>query len=255
MKGIGKIIGAAIGLFFGGWPGLVMGLLLGHFVDSAAPRHERLRDLRTAFFETLFLLMGHLAKADGRVSEQEIAVDEAIMDRMQLGRYQRSEAIALFNRGKQPGFDADTTTEHFYRAAQFQPMLRRALVEFLLDTALADGRLKPEGYQVLARIATGVAIPAGEFELLVNLRTNARAYRRPQGPKTPARPDPYRVLGVEPTASDRAVKQAYRRLMSQHHPDKLAAQGLPKEMLDLAKEKTVAIRTAWDEVRRQRGLR
>ena len=89
--------------------------------------------------------MGHLAKADGRVSEDEIAQARAVMDRMQLDEEQRKQAIALFNRGKEADFPLQDTVAQFAHAVRFRKQLILVLLEVLLQIALADGTLHEEG--------------------------------------------------------------------------------------------------------------
>ncbi len=57
------------------------------------------------------------------------------------------------------------------------------------------------------------------------------------------------------TATNAEVKRSYRRLMSQNHPDKLVARGLPESMLEVAKQKTQAIQAAFERIRESRGMR
>ena len=78
---------------------------------------------------------------------------------------------------------------------------------------------------------------------------------RPNQPGKRRWSEAYGVLGVAPTASDRDVKTAYRRLMNQHHPDKQAARGLPDSMMEIAKERTSEIRAAYEVVKSHRGFR
>jgi DnaJ like chaperone protein len=253
----GKIIGAFIGLLFGGLGGALFGAFLGHAVDSVAPRVGviNLAAAQQAFFKALFSTMGHLAKADGRVSEREIAVAQEIMSRMQLSAHQRRLAIELFNQGKQPGFALAPTIQAFYQVCGSQPNLLRMFVEILLDAALADGKLDTAAVAVMLSICNHLGISQAEFEQMVNMRHNAAGYRRQARQPQRANSDPYQVLGIVPGASDREVKQAYRRLISQHHPDKLVSKGLPKEMMDLAKDKTAETTAAYDDIRKRRDMR
>ena len=113
----GKIIGAFIGLIFGGLPGALFGAFVGHAIDTVAP-HVVVLNLaasQEAFTRALFSTMGHLAKADGRVSEREIAVAQEVMSRMHLNQAQRHTAIGLFNEGKGSGFDLEATLQSFHR--------------------------------------------------------------------------------------------------------------------------------------------
>ena len=253
----GKVIGAFLGLIFGGLPGAVFGALIGHAVDSVAPQVVviNLEASQKAFYRALFSTMGHLAKADGRVSEREIAVAQGVMSRMQLNRSQRRLAIELFNQGKQPGYELATTLRAFYQVCGSQPALLRMFVEILLDAALADGKLDTAAVAVMITICNNLGISQVELQRMVSMRHNAAGYRRQARQPLRARSDPYQVLGVSQSASDREIKQAYRRLISQHHPDKLVSRGLPKEMMDLAKDKTAELTAAYDDIKKRRKMR
>ena len=67
--------------------------------------------------------------------------------------------------------------------------------------------------------------------------------------------DPYATLEIDRRATDKQIKQAYRRLINRNHPDKLVSRGLPEEMLNLAKERTTKIRAAYEQIRTERGFR
>ncbi|MDJ0654939.1 MAG: co-chaperone DjlA [Xanthomonadales bacterium] len=252
----GKVVGGAVGLMMGGPVGAFVGAALGHAVDTGLPSIGLfdLQRAQRAFFESVFLVMGHIAKSDGRVSEREIAVAEAIMTRMQLTGDQRQEAIKLFNRGKRGGFNLTETLGHLHQACGAQPQLFRLFLEIQLDAAFADGSLKPQGRAVLQRCASFLGVPQWELDRILAMRSGAR----PGGMRQPQKPvsaDPYGVLGVDRKAGEGEIKKAYRRLISQHHPDKLVSKGLPKEMLDLAKDKTAEIRAAYEQIRTERGFR
>ena len=63
------------------------------------------------------------------------------------------------------------------------------------------------------------------------------------------------MLGVADDASNDEVKKAYRRLMNQHHPDKLVARGLPQSMIGIAEQKTHEVRTAYEKLQSRRGFK
>ena len=65
----------------------------------------------------------------------------------------------------------------------------------------------------------------------------------------------YAQLGLEPSASDAEVKKAYRKLVSQYHPDKLVSHGLPEEMMEMAKIRVREINTAYDQIKQARGFK
>ncbi len=272
MLPIGAIIGAALGFKAGGFLGAILGWWLGTQVQNwladefgAGSPKTRIQD---AYFKALFLSLGKLAKADGRVSEEEIVRARRIMQRMNLSEAQKKQAIALFNQGKQANFDIRPAVAEFSRLAARSFALKQMFVEMLLDAASADGKISPEEWKILLMVAELLGIPQPIFVMLAQMR--GFAYRaggaegtgrshqyqsgygagfRPQ----PQREDPYQVLGVKREDSRATIRKAYKKLMSQHHPDKLVAKGLPPEMIEIAKEKTQKITAAWEQIERERG--
>lgn len=222
-------------------------------------------DVQKAFFETTFSVMGHVAKADGRVSEIEIRMARAVMDKLRLSPARIEEAMNLFNDGKRPDFPLDACMERFLRVCRHRRDLHRIFIEIQLQAALADGQISDAERHVLERVASYLRIPAWELRQLEALIIAAQ--RRASGaqgnyggrssaaPSRPSLSDAYAVLGVSREASDAEVKKAYRRLMSRHHPDKLAANGLPEDMREVAAEKTREILAAYEQVREARGMK
>jgi DnaJ like chaperone protein len=266
----GKLIGGALGFWFGGFWGAILGVLVGHQLDRAwlrvSPEGRGRRErTQVAFFEATFSVMGAVAKSDGRVSENEIAFARSVMDRMSLSGEQRQLAIRLFTEGKQPDFPLDRALARFRRACNHRRTLIQMFLEIQLQAAFADGRLDAAERELLLHIFGRLGFSARQFS---HLETIVRAASHfggagswedsPRRPTPSPRPDriqeAYQVLGVERDASDSEVTRAYRRLMSQHHPDKLVAKGLPEEMIKLANERTQEIREAYDTVREVRGI-
>jgi DnaJ like chaperone protein len=247
---LARAIGAGIGMILAGPIGLLLGLLIGFFIDKAhalrASFTPGLDTARTTFFETTFTLMGRIAKSDGRVSEQEVAVTEQLMGRMGLSAEHRREAIALFKRGATPEFAVDAQIERFVTDCGAHPNLRHMLLMFLFSAE----------HELLARIATRIGFSPAAFEQLMRMFSAQDSFG--QAPGAPSRAhglaEAYAALGVEETADDRAVKHAYRRLMSQYHPDKLIAEGMPEDMVRMATERTQEIQNAWDLIRKSRGI-
>lgn len=267
MAWIGKVAGALIGFAIWRWPGAILGAILGHQFDrgmagrgAGRPGGRRRRstpaERQQLFFETTFIVMGHLAKSDGRVSEVEIAAARDVMQRMQLGEADTRLAMDLFNRGKRPDFPVDDQVARFRRHCGSEPQLVYLFLEIQVDLALASGSVTPGQRELLARIADALGV--GRIDLL-RIEALLRARRRgaPAGAQAgdSGLERAYATLGVEAAASDAEVKTAYRRLMNEHHPDKAAARGLPESMRRLAEERTQEIRAAWELVRERRGLR
>jgi len=261
----GKLIGALIGYWLGRWPGLVLGILLGHLYDKwqeakamVGAQEDLHGPIQETFFQTTFSVMGHLAKADGQVSDAEITAVERVMAQMSLNAEQRQEAIRWFNEGKKPDYPLDATLEKFRQTCRWRQQLILVFLEMQLQVALADKRLEPEESRLLGHIFERLGYSRQIFEQLVAMMRGAQhyyEYSHAGAAHAAARPslaDAYAVLGVAESASDAEVKKAYRRLMSQHHPDKLVAKGLPKEMINVAKEKVQEINLAYDQIMKTR---
>lgn len=260
----GKLAGGAFGFMLGGPLGALLGVVLGHNFDRGLrtlPDTETPADrerVQTAFFTATFAVMGHLAKADGRVSEQEIRMAEAVMSEMSLSPEMRRAAIGLFNQGKSAGFDLDAVLTQFRRECHGRGTLLGMFIEIQLQAAYADGSLDPAEDRLLAHVCARLGVSEHEYRRLERMIRAERGFagdaggRRPR-PAGPTLEEAYAVLGVDPGASDAELKRAYRRLLSQHHPDKLVSRGLPEEMMKVATQKTHEIRQAYERVREARG--
>jgi DnaJ like chaperone protein len=259
---IGKLLGAVFGYMGGGFIGAIIGFIVGHFFDKGlasartfvAPQQDAAA--QQAFFTTVFTVMGQLAKADGRISEVEIARAEQMMTGLGLSDEHRREAIALFKRGATPEFQLEQQLAEFLQHCARHNQLKNLLLEYLLGIAMADGTLHMAEQELLQRVANDLGFSPIQFQqLLEMLRARQRFHQGAQQQREPdsdALGDAYRALGVSPTATDSEVKMAFRRLMSQHHPDKLMAQGVPEDMIKMATEKTQDIRAAYELIERAR---
>ncbi len=259
----GKVIGGAFGFMLGGPLGALFGAALGHSFDrglrsslralpgedAGATRQER---AQAAFFSATFGVMGHISKADGRVSQEEIRLAGAVMDQLGLHGDLRTAARNLFNAGRASDFPLDDVLAQLRRECRYSLNLARLFVEIQMQAAYADGTVHPAERRVLNHIAKVLGLAEGELE---QLEAVVRAHAAP-GDGTTAALSPeeaYTILGVPSDASDVEVKRAYRRLMNRHHPDKLVSKGLPEEMMRAATEKTREIKAAYERVKEARG--
>lgn len=259
----GKAIGAFIGVLVAGPVGALFGLFIGHLFDvqaaapiAAKPRVREPLGVQEAFFRATFQVMGHLAKADGRVTEEEIHAARMIMAELHLAEREVQYAIELFGEGKDAGFPLEDTLRELFQLCRSRPDLCRMFVQVQLQAALWGDSLNTAGRKVLARICACLDISGYEVVQMEALLRMQRATRDSQQSSAIDRvAQAHEVLGVERSASDAAVTKAYRRLMSQNHPDKLVAKGLPESMMRLAQEKTRQIRAAYELIREARGMR
>lgn len=275
MKWAGKVVGAALGLATGLGPvGAAIGLIIGHAYDERMAADDDggpdgdPAAVRAVFFRNAFRVMGYVAKSDGRVSEQEIAAAREIFRQFRLDEAQTRQAIDLFTEGKSAGFDLDAALAELREACGRRHDLLRVFVEVQLRAALLGNDMAGGTRALLGRIAQRLGVSGLEFAHLEALLRLQGYGARPAGPGAgwggAAPPPPrreeslaeaYEVLEVSPQATDAEVKRAYRRAMSQNHPDKLVSRGLPESMMEMAKQKTQTIQRAYERVRVARGMR
>ena len=275
MNWAGKAIGGVLGLATLGPWGAVLGALVGHQFDTGAGFGSLLGGgadparVNALFFPTTFRVMGHIAKADGRVSEQEIASARSVMHALRLNSAQMLSAMGYFNEGKQAAFDLDAHLRQLRGAIAPHPELANFFVEIQLQAALAGDGLSALPLARLRRVALLLGLGQAQFARLESILrwshagvgTGAGAGARAAGTSAGRATgeeriaQAYSLLEATPSMSDEQIVKAYRRQMSRHHPDKLQAQGLPDAMLERAKERTQRIQVAYEAIRERRGMR
>ena len=277
MNWAGKIIGGTLGLLALGPIGAALGAFIGHQFDSGQISVAMFtggpdpRLVNQLFFPTAFRVMGHIAKADGRVTEQEIASARAVMHAMHLQPDQIQAAIGYFNEGKQPEFDLDAALARLRASIARTPDLAQFFVEIQLQASIAGDGLSEVPRARLQRVAMLLGLSANDFarlESLLRFRqgasmgagagANGRGGGAGMGAAAASQEriaQAYSLLEAAAQMSDEDVVKAYRRQMSRHHPDKLRANGLPQSMLERAKERTQQIQAAYELIRERRGMR
>lgn len=257
----GKALGGAFGFMIGGPLGALMGIAFGHSFDrglgkaaegGSAADQER---IQAAFFTATFSVMGYIAKSDGRVTRDEIRLAETVMDRLGLDQAMRAAAKKLFNEGKAADFPIAEVITQFRRETHRRTTLIQMFLEIQLQAAYADGVMHPAEKDALSEICGHLGVPLAQLRRLEEMLQAGFGRSRQAGdPAAPSLDDAYHLLGIDNLVSDAELKKAYRRLMSQHHPDKLVAKGLPDEMIRDATEKTQQIKSAYEQIRKSRGI-
>lgn len=283
----GKIIGALIGLSLIKLPGLLVGLFVGHLFDVFyAKEFSRQGGFagffssksniqnQAIFFHALFSALGHVCKADGKVTPEEIAVASALMDNMNLTGNTRKEAQQAFREGKARDFPLARMLDNFKQHCHSRRDVLQVYLEILISAACADGAVSSAEVRVLEKVAKSLGFSRKDLHFLITTyqaqqrfrqrgsgqqHFNQREYRSQQQyqqyTSSNSLSDAYKIIGAKESDDDKSIKRAYKRQMAQHHPDKLSAKDLPKQAIELAKSKTQDIQAAYELIKQRRGMK
>lgn len=264
----GKLLGAFLGYLMAGPVGSLFGILIGNFFDRGLNEHfsnpvwhyhaEKRPTVKKIFFQSIFSVMGHISKADGRISEQEIEATKALMHDMNLNKEQRLAAQFYFNEGKKENFKLIPVIKMLHKTAYSNPSLLKLFINTQYNLSQIDG-LSQKKIQIMNTILTQLNCAPIHEQSRFNddfYKQNHSSYSRQAEPTPKAGhvlDQAYAILQIPPSSSKQDVKRAYRRLISRNHPDKLSAQGLPKEKIKQANEKTHIIRKAYEQICANKG--
>jgi DnaJ like chaperone protein len=264
----GKILGALFGMALLKIPGLFIGLLIGHWFDrsyggafaSRGGFNGFSRDQSEAqgiFRYNTFAVMGHIAKSNGVVTKSHIQQATVFMDQLGLTAAQKQEAQAAFRDGKQTDFPLLEQLAEFRSVYRTRPDVLLMFLEIQISTAYVDLYLSSAEQKILTQVASALGINAIQFEqMLSRYEAEARFAKNCSNGAVDSGnrlTDAYKILGISSDSSEMQLKKAYKKLMAQHHPDKLMSQGLPPELMDVAKQKTQDIQAAYELIRKQRS--
>ena len=255
-----KFIGVIAGFFLFGFIGAVLGYIVGVVVDRAIalgagginPLTNALR--QTVFLETMFILMGKLAKADGHISQDEINHVEQFIQKLGMTTEHRTQAIAWFKKGADESFEIESTYKRFMSICGHTKDLKQVLLVYLIVIALADGHFHPAEEALLTEIASHFGYDNAAFKQLMDMVLNQSHFGGQQTNPAEVLDDAYKALGVTKDSTDQEIKRAYRKLISQYHPDKLMGQGVPEDMIAVATEQAKEIQLAYDLIKKNRNI-
>jgi DnaJ like chaperone protein len=262
----GKIIGGVAGFVTGGPLGAVMGAALGHAADAgggrgmggmfgrpsvreAADIAAMLGSKEQLFAISVVVLAAKLAKCDGPVKRPEIDTFKRLF---RIPPESLREVGQLFDQARDSGDDYRPFAKRLGEAFQDNKGMLEDVLAALFQIARADGPLTKSEVAFLQQVQLGFGLDAPAWERARDGRTQQQHSSAAAAPQTG--PDPYAVLGVGRDASDDALRQAWRQLMRENHPDSLAARGVPPEFVKRATDKVAEINAAWDRVKRERKL-
>lgn len=248
MSWFGKIMGGSVGFMLGGPLGAVLGATLGHaFIDDktrsgyAEPGRMTGQEQRqTVFFAATFAMLGKMAKADGRVCQNEIdAVRSFMRDKLRLNPALQQFAIGVFNEAKDDTTSFEDYARQFAQVFRNDPQLRTMCYEMLFSVALADGVLHPAEEKLLREAPALLGLHGNIFDTVRRQHVSDISHH-------------YATLGLENGADSGEVKKAYRKLVSEYHPDKIIAKGLPEDFIKFAEGKFREINEAYEAITKSR---
>ena len=254
MSWLGKMIGGTIGFALGGPIGAVAGAAFGHtFVDkkeqaylSSGPgARETLSSNEQAqlvFFTAAFSMLAKICKADGNVTGSEISAVEKFMKQdLQLDLNGQQTAKNIFRQAVDSPESFNAFAIQFYSVFNTQPRIIELMMDVLLRVSTADGRISKEEETMLlsaTRIFNYSSTDYGRLKSKYVKETNKY----------------YAVLKCYETSSNEEIKKRYRKLVTEYHPDKIEAKGLPEEFIKFANDKFKEIQEAYDYVKKERGI-
>lgn len=243
MAKFGKWVGLGLGWALGGPIGGILGLAVGSIFDSGTntgsgqARSVREKTLRGDYAASLLVLIAAVMKADGRVMKSELDyVKRYFVSR--FGEDTASEAVVMLRDILKQEIPLRDVTNQLSQRLDYS--YRLEMLHFLFGIASADGTVSDSENKVINRIAGYMSISDSDFESI-------RAMFVSQTDSS------YKILEIEPTTSDEDVKKAYRRMAMKYHPDKVSHLG--EDFKKVAHEKFRKVQEAYDQIKKERGLK
>jgi DnaJ like chaperone protein len=246
MGWFGKLTFGTVGLFFGGPLGAIAGAAFGHHLvdkDEDDKVHQTsfrpVEQAQAVYFISMFSILGKLAKADGAVTSEEIAVVEGFLATLQIPEQEKRFAKRIFNEAMESPYSIGDFAEQFYRMNNRRPVILLSFMDLLFKLAAADGKLHKNEEASLMRVREIFQINEQQFD---NIKSgyfkDADRY--------------YKILNCTPANSDQEIKASYKKLVKDFHPDTVISKGLPEEFVQFATGRFQEIQDAYERIRKER---
>jgi DnaJ like chaperone protein len=249
------VVGAVAGWTLASIPGALLGALLGHVLDRRLAI-ESWRELRQRLrgggalpvVQLQFVLLGRIAKSEGRVTEAHIRRAREEMHRLGLSDEQARQAMEAFSRGKRGQDDLLVPL----KCLREQPEIGRRLIASCWRIAGTSGRVGRAQAELIMLWGRWLGLTAAQVEAL---RPKVESLPREKASRSDGYEDALALLGIGEGSEPEEIKRAYRRQLSRHHPDKLAGAGAGEVEVRQATEQTRRLHAAYELVMRRRGFR
>lgn len=277
MQYFGKILGAIIGLLSGiGFWGLFIGIIIGYIADKITNQNEyslNKKQQKELFFRTIFQVMGHLTKSKGMITNHDIKMASFIMKKMKLSNQDCIIAKESFREGKKIDYPLRKNLRKIRSSNLWKSDLIKIFLEIQIQAALVDGSLHPNEKNILYIIVEELGISFTQFNYLLQILEKSKMntnnyqswwnnssnsqekekyfYKKNQNKFTLL--DACNILGVKTNDDFFTIKRAYKKLMSKNHPDKVLSQGYSSKMIEIAKEKTQKIQSAYNFIKKEKN--
>ncbi len=248
MGWFGKLTLGTMGMLFAGPLGAIAGAALGHqLIDkkgnqlNRSMRFGQAEQSQAAYFVSIFSILGKLAKADGVITRDEIAVMEGFLSTLNIPEQQKEFAKKVFREAKNSAYSIDDFAMQLYQINRNQPTLLLSFMDLLFKLAAADGKFHPAEEAQIKRIQKIFMISDRQYENLKAVYFNdVDGY--------------YKVLNCTPDSPDREIRANYKKLVKDFHPDTIISKGLPEEFVQFATKRFQEIQEAYEKIQLERHL-
>lgn len=246
MSWLGKIIGGTLGFIFGGGPlGAIAGAVFGHyFIDKniqaeSDPDLLQTEQIQSTYFIALFSLLAKMAKADGQITKAEGDTLLKVINRMNLPPQSKQYALRIFNEAKYSPYTLEEFAQQYYSLIQGRRDILLSMLDMLFNIASADGQLHPAEEQALRNVQQIFHLTKNEYESIKSrFFADSDKY--------------YKILNCTPESTNEEIKNSYRKLINEYHPDKIIARGLPEEFIDQATKRFQEVQDSYEHIRKER---
>jgi DnaJ like chaperone protein len=190
-----------------------------------------------AFSTAVTALGAKLAKADGDAQASEYA---AFSEVFQADAASEGNVRRLYQLARQTTRGFESYARRLQKRYRNCPQLLEDVLDGLFFVATSDGVVTADELAYLERVSQLFGQSPLVFRRLKATHLGAEAG------------DPYVILGVAHDASDAEVRAAWKAILSEAHPDRARARGLPDEFIEVAEAKAAAINSAFDQVMSER---